>query len=77
MTTKTMNDEEHEPMMKELAKAQVEAEKNAKEVNKFKEQYAEWINEFGEDIKNGNVEEVKKGGRFVKFLKKFFNLFFV
>lgn len=77
MTTRTMNDEERGPMMKELAKAQVEAEENAKEVNKFKEQYAEWINEFGEDIKNGNVEEVKKEGCVVRFLKKFFNLFFV
>ena len=72
-----MNDEEHGPMFKELAKARAEAEEGAKKIDRFKEQYAEWINEFGEDIKKENVEEVKKDGRFVRFLKKFFNIFFV
>ena len=52
-----MNDEQRGTMFKEMAKARVEAEENAKEVEKAKEQYAEWVKEFGHEITTEIIKE--------------------
>ena len=59
---------------KAIERAKAESEKGIEEINKFKVQYAQWINEFGEeDIRKASPLKVKRDNWFVRFLKKLFN----
>ena len=62
-------------LCKAIARAKVEAEQGAEEIDNFKKQYAQWISEFGDDIKIKKEEEKKTKSEncFIKFLKKLYN----